>query len=74
MRRPTTPHALRRPVPCRLNLSDPNVFENGAPCTAVGYSADSSDRVTGGHLNSVGNIPGYPRTVRGSCGIRFWGC
>jgi outer membrane receptor protein involved in Fe transport len=99
-------------------LSDPNVFENGAPCTAFGYAADSNDGyksldlqitkdftvrdvtsfylrfdilnatnehnlvdyidvtganglVTGGHLNPVGNITGYPRTVRGSFGIRF---
>src|SRR4051812_1900219 len=99
-------------------LSDPNVFDNGAPCTPFGYAADSSDGyqsldlqitkdftvrdvtsfylrfdilnatnehnlvdyidvtgpnglVTGGHLNPVGNITGYPRTVRGSFGIRF---
>jgi outer membrane receptor protein involved in Fe transport len=99
-------------------LTDPNVFENGAPCTAFGYAADSNDGyksldlqitkdfsvkdvtsfylrfdilnatnehnlvdyidvtganglVTGGHLNPVGNITGYPRTVRGSFGIRF---
>ncbi|HET7812382.1 MAG TPA: TonB-dependent receptor [Steroidobacteraceae bacterium] len=93
------------------------VFPNGAPCTAVGYAADSTDgyqsldlqvtknfqvsdlagfylRVdllnvfnhanlvdyvdvispTGevtGHLNPVGNITGYPRTVRASFGVKF---
>jgi outer membrane receptor protein involved in Fe transport len=99
-------------------LTNPNVFDNGAPCTAFGYAADSNDGyqsldlqitkdfrikdvssfylrfdilnatnehnlvdyidvagpnglVTGGTLNPVGNITGYPRTVRGSFGIRF---
>jgi hypothetical protein len=27
--------------------------------------------VIGGHLNPVGNITGYPRTVRGSFGVKF---
>ncbi len=31
----------------------------------------SDGLVTGGHLNPVGNITGYPRTVRGSFGIKF---
>ena len=99
-------------------LNDPNVFANGAPCTAFGYAAGSNDGykaldlqitkdftikdvtsfylrfdllnvtnehnlvdyidvqgdnglVTGGRLNPVGNITGYPRTIRGSFGIRF---
>ncbi len=94
------------------------VFENGAPCTAIGYAADSGDGyksldlqitkdfavrdvtsfylrfdilnvtnednlvdyidttgpngiVNGGTLNPVGNITGYPRTVRGSFGVKF---
>ena len=27
--------------------------------------------IDGGHLNPVGNITGYPRTVRGSFGLKF---
>jgi len=27
--------------------------------------------ISGGTLNPIGNITGYPRTVRGSFGIRF---
>jgi len=99
-------------------LAPPGVFDNGAPCTAFGYAAGSSDGyqsldlqitkdfaikdvtsfylrfdilnatneqnlvdyidvtgpnglVTGGSLNPVGNITGYPRTVRGSFGVKF---
>ncbi|HET9864895.1 MAG TPA: TonB-dependent receptor [Steroidobacteraceae bacterium] len=107
-----TPHAA---ISC---LNEPAVFENGAPCTAFSYAADSSDGykaldlqitkdftvsdlasfylrfdilnvtnehnlvdyiddrgedglITGGRLNPIGNITGFPRTVRGSFGIRF---
>jgi outer membrane receptor protein involved in Fe transport len=108
------------PVPTNVNscLNDPNVFANGAPCTAFGYAAGSSDGykaldlqvtknfeikdvtsfylrfdflnvtnehnlvdyvsvqgtdglTTGGTLNPNGNITGYPRTVRGSFGVKF---
>jgi len=31
----------------------------------------ASGMVTGGHLNRAGNITGFPRTVRGSFGIKF---
>jgi hypothetical protein len=31
----------------------------------------TSGMVMGGHLNRAGNITGYPRTVRGSFGIKF---
>ena len=34
-------------------------------------TAGASGLVIGGHLNPVGNITGYPRTVRGSFGVKF---
>ena len=92
-------------------------FDNNAPCTALAYTASSSEGYTAldlqitkdfqvhdmasfylrfdilnvtnahnlvdyvdvvtpegtvtGHLNPIGNITGYPRTVRGSFGIKF---
>jgi len=109
------------PIPTNLItcLNDPDVFPNGAPCTAVGYTArdttgyealdlqvtkdfvvhdvtsfylrfdilnvtnhhnlvdytsdpaGSNGLITGGVLNPTGNITGYPRTVRGTFGIKF---
>ena len=109
------------PIPTNLItcLNDPNVFDNGAPCTAVGYTArngtgyealdlqvtkdftvrdvtsfylrfdflnvtnnynlvdytsdpaGADGLITSGRLNPTGNITGYPRTVRGSFGVKF---
>jgi outer membrane receptor protein involved in Fe transport len=109
------------PIPTNIItcLNDPDVFANGAPCTAVAFVAGSSDGyksldlqitkdfavhdvasfylrfdilnvtnehnlvdyisnpsgpdglITGGQLNPTGNITGFPRTVRGSFGVKF---
>ncbi len=109
------------PIPTNIItcLNDPDVFANGAPCTAVGYTArdttgyealdlqvtkdfvvhdvtsfylrfdflnvtnhhnlvdytsdpaGANGLITGGVLNPTGNITGYPRTVRGTFGIKF---
>jgi hypothetical protein len=32
---------------------------------------DANGLVVGGRLNPIGNITGFPRTVRGSFGVKF---